>query len=141
MSFTTAFGNPVAGFILHLGHPSDSIAINDFNKDYSKKDLSEIKIFQNNNILFEGSKYELFEVLKQNHNASEKLFFKATNFELLREQKLKLLETMKALKEDGKHIDHLFGIVNFIDSFQDHAADVLGYPEKDIFNLNNPDNV
>ena len=53
---------------------------------------------------------------------------KSMDWKLLREQKAELLNRI----DDS---DLLMGIVHLIDGIQDHAVDVLGYDEKEIFNL------
>lgn len=51
-----------------LSHAEDFITVDDFEgygKNYKKRELTEIKIVQNGVVLFSGTKYELFEILKK----------------------------------------------------------------------------
>jgi hypothetical protein len=51
-----------------LRHPQDRIVVDDYmgmGNDYKKRELSEIKIYQNGELLFSGNKYELFTILKE----------------------------------------------------------------------------
>jgi len=51
-----------------LRHPQDRIVVDDYmgmGNDYKKRELSEIKIYQDGELLFCGNKYELFTILKQ----------------------------------------------------------------------------
>jgi len=55
--------------LIELRHDQDRIVVDDFTgmgNSYRQRELSEIRIIQNGNILFSGDKYELFEILKQN---------------------------------------------------------------------------
>ena len=48
---------------------------------------------------------------------------KATNWKLLREQKLQLLGLIVVNEDDERVVDALDGIINFIDAIQDAAVD------------------
>ena len=51
-----------------LRHSEDFIAVDDFEghgNSYKKRELTEIRIVQNGVVLFSGTKYELFEILKK----------------------------------------------------------------------------
>jgi len=55
--------------ITFINHIDDFIRVDNFEgfgKEFKKRELSEIKIAQNGEVLFTGSKYELFEILKTN---------------------------------------------------------------------------
>lgn len=57
----------VGYLIVCLRHDQDIISIDDFEgqgSNYKQRELQEIKVIQNGEILFEGNKYELFEILK-----------------------------------------------------------------------------
>lgn len=56
------------------------------------------------------------------------------NWELLKKQKVDLLYAIDATP-DSIIADSLEGILNLIDSIQDHAVDVMGLPEKTVFNI------
>lgn len=58
------------------------------------------------------------------------------DFSQLKAQKLTLLGTIDELEREGKlqASEDLTGILNMIDSIQDHAVDVLGFKEEDVFN-------
>ena len=50
-----------------LRHPNDLIVIDDFQgqgDNYKKRELSEIRIYDNDNLIFKGDKYKLFKQLK-----------------------------------------------------------------------------
>jgi hypothetical protein len=52
---------------IFLRHESDYIFVDDFEgrgDTYKQRELSEILIVENGSILFEGSKYDLFNILK-----------------------------------------------------------------------------
>lgn len=57
-----------AGYVcVDLRHKDDYISVDDFQgygSNYEQRELTQIKIVQNGTILFKGSKYELFEILK-----------------------------------------------------------------------------
>lgn len=53
--------------LIELRHDQDRIVVDDFSgqgNTYQKRELQEITIIQNGKILFQGDKYELFNVLK-----------------------------------------------------------------------------
>ena len=73
---------------------------------------------------------------KQFPNPDMETFLKNTNFKLLKKQKLSLIKLIE--KQSGvsnKTLEHLDGILNFIDTIQDIAVDEYGYKEKDVFNI------
>lgn len=50
-----------------IGHSADSIVVDAFEgqgDDYKRRELMEIRIYNNDELVFKGSKYELFEKLK-----------------------------------------------------------------------------
>jgi len=59
------------GYILiSLRHNQDRISIDDFTghgDSYKQREQQEIMIIENGNMLFSGTKYELFEILKNNN--------------------------------------------------------------------------
>lgn len=59
------------------------------------------------------------------------------DFPQLKGQKLSLLATIDELEREGKttQAKDLTGILTLIDHIQDHAVDVLGKDEKEVFNL------
>jgi len=73
--------------------------------------------------------------------------FKKINWELLRKQKMNLVEIVHVVEDNktssgesrilAKQIDSdvLQGIVNFIDAIQDYAVDSVGIPSKEVFAL------
>lgn len=51
-----------------INHSEDYIVVDNFEgygDSYKKREVSEIKIFENGVLIFSGSKYELFEQLKK----------------------------------------------------------------------------
>lgn len=53
--------------LLELRHDQDRITVDDFEgsgANYKQREQQKIQIIQNGAILFEGTKYELFEILK-----------------------------------------------------------------------------
>ncbi|CAB4577908.1 MAG: hypothetical protein F2563_03560 [Actinobacteria bacterium] len=53
--------------IIELRHDQDRITVDDFQgsgQTYRKRELQKIEVIQNGEVLFEGNKYELFEILK-----------------------------------------------------------------------------
>ena len=51
-----------------IRHPQDYIVVDDFDgygKTYKQKELTEIRVYQNGTLIFEGNKYEFFEQLKK----------------------------------------------------------------------------
>jgi len=61
---------------------------------------------------------------------------KNIDFELLKKQKLTLLETIEKAETEKEKSD-LHGIICLIDSIQDLAVDKFGIDEKIVFNLEN----
>jgi len=63
-----------AGFVLiELRQDQDRITVDDFEgrgETYKQREMLKIEIIQNGDVLFSGSKYELFEILK--HSAIDK---------------------------------------------------------------------
>lgn len=55
------------------------------------------------------------------------------DFAQLKEDKLELLRVMDLVGVDEEKLE---GILYVIDLIQDVAVDVLGYPESEVFNLN-----
>ena len=57
-----------AGYaLIELRHDQDRITIDDFEgqgDSYRQRELQHIEIIQNGKVLFSGSKYELFDILK-----------------------------------------------------------------------------
>lgn len=58
------------GFIAtFLRHDEDIIIIDDFQglgENYRQRELTEIRVYQNGELIFEGDKYDFFEQLKKN---------------------------------------------------------------------------
>jgi hypothetical protein len=57
--------------LIELRHGQDRITVDDFQgtgRDYKQREFQKIEIIENGNVLFSGSKYELFEVLKKAKN-------------------------------------------------------------------------
>lgn len=56
---------------IELRHIEDTIVIDDFSgggDTYKQREQTEIRIYQNGNMLFQGSKDDLYEILKkENH--------------------------------------------------------------------------
>ena len=53
--------------LIELRHDQDRITIDDFEgfgDDYKQRESQRIEIIQNGKLLFSGSKYELFDILK-----------------------------------------------------------------------------
>ena len=51
-----------------IRHPQDYIVVDDFDgsgETYKQKELTEIRVYQNGTLIFEGDKYEFFEQLKK----------------------------------------------------------------------------
>lgn len=65
-----------AGYVLiELRHHQDIITVDDFEgtgNSYKQRELQNIQIIQNGETLFEGSKYELFEILTQHKKTAVK---------------------------------------------------------------------
>jgi hypothetical protein len=57
----------------------------------------------------------------------EKKLYDQTDWELLRVQKLALVETESALRQAGVPTELLVGLIHFVDAVQDDA-DTKGYP-------------
>ena len=57
------------GFIAtFLRHDEDIIIIDDFQglgENYKQRELTEIRVYQNGELIFEGNKYDFFEQLKK----------------------------------------------------------------------------
>ena len=59
--------NKVGYALIELRHDQDRITIDDFEgqgDSYRQRELQRIEIIQNGKVLFSGSKYELFDILK-----------------------------------------------------------------------------
>ena len=58
------------GFIAtFLRHDEDIIIVDDFQglgENYRQRELTEIRVYQNGKLIFEGDKYDFFEQLKKN---------------------------------------------------------------------------
>ena len=58
------------GFITtFLRHDEDIIIVDDFQglgENYRQRELTEIRVYQNGKLIFEGDKYDFFEQLKKN---------------------------------------------------------------------------
>ena len=51
-----------------IRHSEDYIIVDDFDgagENYKQKELTEIRVYQNGTLIFEGDKYEFFEQLKK----------------------------------------------------------------------------
>ena len=51
-----------------IRHSKDYIVVDDFESSgetYKQKELTEIRVYQNGTLIFEGNKYEFFEQLKK----------------------------------------------------------------------------
>lgn len=66
-------------------------------------------------------------------------FIQNINWEMLREQKERLLELINFLGDDNSNSGALQGIISLIDNVQDYAVDVAGYSETDVFSFNTDD--
>jgi hypothetical protein len=60
--------NQKVGYVLiELRHDQDKISIDDFEGSgdtYKQREQQKIEVIQNGEVLFSGSKYELFDILK-----------------------------------------------------------------------------
>lgn len=56
------------------------------------------------------------------------------NYSLLKRQKLTVIALLNK-EESEYHKDHLEGLLSMIDAIQDHAVNVLGLEEEEVFNL------
>ena len=58
------------GFVsVSLRHLEDKIVVDDFQglgENYKQRELTEIRVYQNGELIFEGDKYDFFEQLKKN---------------------------------------------------------------------------
>lgn len=73
--------------------------------------------------------------------APEDPLFHKTDWELLRKQKEQVFKLMRhldmnATDEYNEDVEALDGIINFLDTFQDYAVDVMGIDENKVFNFN-----
>lgn len=57
------------GFVsVSLRHSEDKIVVDDFQgsgESYKQRELSEIRVYNNGELIFEGDKYDFFEQLKK----------------------------------------------------------------------------
>jgi len=63
-------------------------------------------------------------------------FIQRIDWKLLREQKATLLGIQKFANVYTKEVNALEGIINLIDNIQDFACDEMGLSDKEVFNLN-----
>jgi hypothetical protein len=64
-------------------------------------------------------------------------FMKNIDWELLKKQKMSLLEIQEMTCFTKEDQENMTGIVNLLDALQDYAVDVVGLSEKQVFNLSN----
>lgn len=57
--------------------------------------------------------------------------FDDIDWALLGEQKLELVRVLDTVPPESAQL--LEGLLNFVDTLQDHAVDVLGIPENEVF--------
>ena len=64
------------GYVLcELRHDQDRIIIDDFEgsgDNYKQRELQQIEIIQNGEVLFSGDKYELFDIIRKNNENANK---------------------------------------------------------------------
>jgi hypothetical protein len=66
-------------------------------------------------------------------------FIGSLNFELLKAQKIVLIELQGKLESNGPEWSTVEGIINLIDSIQDIAVDQVGFNPNHVFNLSGED--
>jgi hypothetical protein len=83
---------------------------------------------------------QIVEIIESSASGSDEPevpeFIEKINWELLRKQKLLLLETINNDAIDPEHKEGLEGILNTLDALQDYAVDDLGKDEIDVFGIN-----
>lgn len=70
-----------------------------------------------------------------NDSAGVAGWFDSVDWPLLKQQKLHLLDVLEQPTLTAEQTDALEGILTLIDAAQDVAVDVLGVPERDVFHL------
>jgi hypothetical protein len=107
-----------------LAYPDGVVTVGKVYDAYTDFELPNMLLFKGDN----GAVYKVINTYFTPAEPLEDCFFDQIDFELLRRQKIALLEAMRITGDQT-----LEGLLTFVDNVQDYAVDSLYYAEEQVF--------